>query len=63
MRLVAEGISTKKIAARLHLSERTVAHHVSSILGKLGVPTRVAAIEQARSRGLLAQGGPVSEPR
>ena len=39
----------------LHLSERTVAHHVSAVLGKLGASNRLAAVEQARAKGLLPQ--------
>ncbi|MGO9976842.1 MAG: LuxR C-terminal-related transcriptional regulator [Solirubrobacteraceae bacterium] len=50
------------MAPTLWLSERTVAHHVSAILAKLGVPNRCRAITQARERGLLAQDGPVGEP-
>lgn len=49
------GASNAAIAATLHLSERTVAHHVSAILGKLGARNRHLAIEQARSQGLLEQ--------
>jgi DNA-binding CsgD family transcriptional regulator len=52
---LATGATNPAIADALHLSERTVAHHVSAILGKLGVPTRHAAIEQARARGLLPE--------
>jgi DNA-binding NarL/FixJ family response regulator len=47
--LLAEGLSNKDIAARLVLSERTVHHHVSALLGKLEVPNRVAAAELARA--------------
>ncbi len=61
--LLATGATNAAIASTLHLSERTVAHHVSAILGKLGARNRLAAIEQARARGLLAQDGQVSEPR
>jgi DNA-binding CsgD family transcriptional regulator/tetratricopeptide (TPR) repeat protein len=49
--LVAEGLRNMDIAARLVISEKTVDHHVSSILGKLGVRSRsevgreVAALE------------------
>ncbi|HEV2256944.1 MAG TPA: LuxR C-terminal-related transcriptional regulator [Streptosporangiaceae bacterium] len=39
--LVAEGLSNPAVAARLYLSRRTVQGHVSSILGKLGITSRV----------------------
>ncbi len=52
---LATGATNPAIAADLHLSERTVAHHVSAVLSKLGAPTRMAAVEQARARGLLAE--------
>jgi DNA-binding NarL/FixJ family response regulator len=38
--LLAQGLSNADIAARVHRSERTVAHHVSSLLGKLDVTSR-----------------------
>jgi DNA-binding NarL/FixJ family response regulator len=60
---LATGATNTAIAAALHLSERTVAHHVSAILAKLGAATRLAAIEQARSRGLLSQDGMVRRSR
>jgi len=60
---LATGATNSAIAGLLHLSERTVAHHVSAILSKLGAATRLAAIEQARVRGLLPQDGTVSEKR
>ena len=58
---VARGTTNPGIAVALHLSERTVAHHVSSILSKLGAPTRLAAVEAARRAGLLAQDGPAAD--
>jgi DNA-binding CsgD family transcriptional regulator/tetratricopeptide (TPR) repeat protein len=59
---LATGATNPAIAAALHLSERTVAHHVSAVLGKLGARTRLAAVQQARSRGLLSKDGPVATP-
>ena len=39
--LVADRLRNREIAARLHLSEKTVERHVSGILRKLGVDSRV----------------------
>jgi DNA-binding CsgD family transcriptional regulator len=60
---LADGATNPQVAAKLHLSERTVAHHVSAILGKLSAPTRTAAVEAARRAGLLAgKDGPPPTP-
>ncbi len=52
---LATGATNSAIASALHLSERTVAHHVSAVLGKLGASNRLAAVEHARAKGLLPQ--------
>jgi DNA-binding CsgD family transcriptional regulator/tetratricopeptide (TPR) repeat protein len=51
--LLAEGLSNAEIAKRLTLSAKTVDHHVSAVLGKLGVPSRGQAAAAARRLGLL----------
>ena len=40
-RLIADDLSNKQIAARLFLSERTVEAHVTNILNRLGLNSRV----------------------
>jgi DNA-binding NarL/FixJ family response regulator len=44
-----------QIAERLVVSEKTVHHHVSSILRKLGVQTRTEASVEATRLGLVEQ--------
>ncbi len=61
--LIARGDTNREIAASLHLSQRTVAHHVSAILRKLGVRTRTAAAERARRPDAVAQDGTAASPR
>ena len=51
--LVAEGLRNAEIGQRLHLSTRTVDHHVSAILRKLGARGRGEAAATAQRLGLL----------
>ena len=50
--LVARGYDNLTIARRLVLSPKTVRNNVSTVLTKLGVPDRSAAIVRAREGGL-----------
>ncbi len=50
--LIAEGRGNAEIAERLFLSPKTVRNNVSTILGKLQVTDRAAAIVKAREAGL-----------
>ena len=43
LELIAEGLTNREIGAQLFLSEKTVKHHVSEILGKLNFSRRVEA--------------------
>jgi DNA-binding CsgD family transcriptional regulator len=52
LQLLSEGQSNEEISATLFISVRTVEHHVSAILGKLGVSTRHRAAKEARQLGL-----------
>jgi DNA-binding NarL/FixJ family response regulator len=47
--LVAGGLTDRAIAERLGISPRTVGHHLGSILAKLGVASRAAAVRAWRA--------------
>ena len=51
--LLAQGLSNKKIAERLEISEYTVRNHVSQVIAKLGVANRSEAAVLAVQRGLV----------
>jgi DNA-binding NarL/FixJ family response regulator len=53
LRLLAQGMPNKEIAAHLVISERTAKFHVSSIMGKLGATNRTEAVSLAAQRGLI----------
>jgi DNA-binding NarL/FixJ family response regulator len=48
VRLVADGLANKAIAAQLHLSVRTVESHVRHVLAKAGVSNRTQLATWAR---------------
>ncbi len=52
LRLLAQGMANKEIAAALIIGEKTVKTHVSNILGKLGVVSRTQAALYAARIGL-----------
>ena len=53
LRLVAQGRDNTEIAQELYLSPSTVKNHVSSILDKLGVDSRVQAAVRAARAGIV----------
>lgn len=55
--LLAEGRRNAEIAAALGVALRTVEHHVSHLLAKLGARSRAEAIRRAQARGLLGPAG------
>lgn len=58
LKVAAEGLTTRQIASRLRVRERTVTTHLGRIYSKLGVGTRVAAIRVATDAGLVSVGTP-----
>jgi two-component system, NarL family, response regulator LiaR len=52
LRLIANGLENAEIAAALNISPRTAKNHVSNILSKLGLPSRVQAAVYAVRQGM-----------
>ena len=53
LRLLCGGATNRKMAARLHLSEKTVGHHVEHIYNKIGRSTRAGAALFAMENDLI----------
>ena len=60
--LIAGGLRNAEIAAKLFLSAKTVEHHISAILAKLGVRSRAEAAREAARLGLIDQSGGSDAP-
>jgi DNA-binding NarL/FixJ family response regulator len=56
MALVAEGLTNKEIAAKLHLSEFTVKNHIHRIMKQVEAESRHEAVDAIRAEGLLPSG-------
>lgn len=50
---MSHGITNREIADRLCISQATVKTHILSIFGKLGVSSRMLAVEEGRKKGLI----------
>jgi DNA-binding CsgD family transcriptional regulator/tetratricopeptide (TPR) repeat protein len=50
--LLADGLADREISQKLFISERTVHHHVSAVLSKIGVTSRTAAAREAVRLGI-----------
>ena len=53
LQLLAEGLSTAELAARLHLSVNTVRNHVQSILTRLGAHSKLEAVSIGIREGIV----------
>lgn len=53
LRLAAQGLTNKAIAAELSLSDRTIQGHLANIYGKLGATSRTEAVTKALKLGWL----------
>lgn len=67
MALLAQALTNRGIGTRLHISPKTVDHHVSAILSKLAVASREEAGRIAIRDGLAtrrpAEDGEVRTPK
>jgi two-component system, NarL family, response regulator LiaR len=52
--LIAQGLSNREIAERLHVSENTVKTHSANLFSKLNARRRTQAVQIAKQAGVLA---------
>jgi DNA-binding NarL/FixJ family response regulator len=53
LQALADGLSAKEIAQRLHVSSGTIRNHLAKLLSKLGVHSQLQAIIFAVRHGLV----------
>jgi DNA-binding NarL/FixJ family response regulator len=63
LQLLADGATSKEIAAELGLRPKTVENHRARILDKLGVANSAAAVRTAVANGLIVTNGDRAQPR
>ncbi len=54
LRLVADGLTTREVAARLFISAKTADHHIQHIYTKTGLSNRAAATRWAIEHGVVS---------
>ncbi len=52
-KLLIKNETTKSIALKLHISDKTVRNHISNVIGKLGVTSRTQAIIMLAKSGMI----------
>jgi DNA-binding CsgD family transcriptional regulator/tetratricopeptide (TPR) repeat protein len=63
LQFLCGGLRNAEIAERLSRSVRTIDHHLAAVFAKLGVDSRVAAIQAAQRAGLAVQSGQSPTPK
>jgi ATP/maltotriose-dependent transcriptional regulator MalT len=54
LHLIDQGFSNQEIAVKLTVASSTIKTHINNIYNKLGVQTRVQALNRARELGILS---------
>lgn len=61
--LLCQGLRNAEIAERLSRSVRTIDHHLAAVFDKMGVDSRLGAIQAAQRAGLASQSGQPAAPK